>query len=40
MENLIEPGKFGILSLLFRGTRTKARNLLIEPFAAAAVNLA
>ena len=39
MDDLTESGKFGIFSLLFRATRTKKRNLLIEPFAAAAVNL-
>lgn len=39
MDDLTESGRFGIFSLLFRATRTKKRNLLIEPFAAAAVNL-
>ena len=39
MEDLTMKGKFGILSLLFEATRAKKRNLLLEPFAAATVNL-
>ena len=39
MEDLTINGKYGIISLLFESSRSKKRNILLEPFAAAAVNL-
>ena len=39
MEDLTLKGKFGIISLLFEASRKKKRSILLEPFAAAAVNL-
>ena len=39
MEDLTVKGKYGIISLLFEASRSKKRSLLLEPFAAAAVNL-
>ena len=39
LDNLTEKGKFGILSLLFKETREKERNSLIEPFSSAAFSL-